>query len=129
MMKNIRYYPAVFHPEAVGYSVSFPDIEGCFTQGDTLEEAVEMAQDAVGLMLEDCAEVPVPSDPARLRLEQGDFVVAIPFDALAFKRRRDNRAVKKTLSIPSWLNEEAEAAHINFSGVLQEALKRKLNIG
>ena len=128
-MKKIRYYPAVFHPEAEGYSVSIPDIEGCFTQGDTLEEAVEMAQDAIGLMLEDCAELPAPSDPAQLCTGPGDFVVAVPFDALDFKRRRDNRSVKKTLSIPSWLNEEAEAAHINFSGVLQEALKRKLNIG
>ena len=106
-----------------------PDIEGCFTQGDTLEEAVEMAQDAIGLMLEDCAELPAPSDPAQLCPGPGDFVVAVPFDALDFKRRRDNRSVKKTLSIPSWLNEEAEAAHINFSGVLQVALKRKLNIG
>ena len=88
-----------------------------------------MAQDAIGLMLEDCAEFPTPSDPARLHPETGDFVVVVPFDALAFKRQRDNRAVKKTLSIPSWLNEEAEAAHINFSGVLQEALKKKLNIG
>lgn len=128
-MKNIRYYPAIFHPEEVGYSVSVPDIAGCCTQGDTLDEAVEMAQDAIGLMLEDCAELPTPSDPARLRPEAGDFVVVVPFDALAFKRQRDNRAVKKTLSIPSWLNEEAEAAHINFSGVLQEALKKKLNIG
>lgn len=128
-MKNIRYYPAIFHPEEVGYSVSVPDIAGCCTQGDTLDEAVEMAQDAIGLMLEDCAEFPTPSDPARLHPETGDFVVVVPFDALAFKRQRDNRAVKKTLSIPSWLNEEAEAAHINFSGVLQEALKKKLNIG
>ena len=128
-MKNIRYYPAIFHPEEVGYSVSVPDIAGCCTQGDTLDEAVEMAQDAIGLMLEDCAEFPTPSDPARLLPEAGDFVVVVPFDALAFKRQRDNRAVKKTLSIPSWLNEEAEAAHINFSGVLQEALKKKLNIG
>ena len=128
-MKNIRYYPAIFHPEEVGYSVSVPDIAGCCTQGDTLDEAVEMAQDAIGLMLEDCAGFPTPSDPARLHPEAGDFVVVVPFDALAFKRQRDNRAVKKTLSIPSWLNEEAEAAHINFSGVLQEALKKKLNIG
>ena len=128
-MKNIRYYPALFHPEEVGYSVTVPDLEGCCTQGDTLAEAVEMAQDAIGLMLEDCAELPAASDPAQLTVEAGDFVVVIPFDALAYKRRRGRRSVKKTLSIPSWLNEEAEAAHINFSHVLQEALKEKLNIG
>ena len=127
-MRNV-YYPAIFHPEDVGgYSVSVPDIEGCFTQGDTMDEAVEMAQDAIGLMLEDCAETPKASTPAQLHLEAGDFVVVIPFDALAYKRRHDNRSVKKTLSIPSWLNEEAEAAHLNFSGILQEALKAKLKI-
>ena len=128
-MKNIRYYPAIFHPEEVGYLVVVPDIEGCCTQGDTLDEAVEMTQDAIGLMLEGCADLPAASDPARLQPESEDFVVVVPFDALAFRRQRNNRAVKKTLSIPSWLNEEAEAAHINFSSVLQEALKKKLNIG
>ena len=123
-------YPAVIRKTEEGkFQASFPDLECCYAEGDTLEEAVEMAQDAIGLMLEDCAELPAPSDPAQLCPGPGDFVVAVPFDALDFKRRRDNRSVKKTLSIPSWLNEEAEAAHINFSGVLQEALKRKLNIG
>ena len=128
-MKNIRYYPALFHPEEVGYSVTVPDLEGCCTQGDTLDEAVEMAQDAIGLMLEDCAELPAASDPAQLTVEAGDFVVVIPFDALAYKRRRGRRSVKKTLSIPSWLTEDAEAAHNTYSHVQQEALKEKLNIG
>lgn len=127
-MKNI-YYPVIFHPEEVGYSVSVPDVEGCCTQGDTLDEAVEMVQDAIGLMLEDSAELPTASDPAKIHPEEGDFVLVVPFDFSAYKRRHDTRAVKKTLSIPSWLNQEAEAAHLNFSGVLQEALKQKLNIG
>ena len=51
---NAIFYPAIFHPEETGYSVEIPDIEGCFTQGDTMDEAVRMAQDALGLMLEDC---------------------------------------------------------------------------
>ena len=51
---NAIFYPAIFHPEETGYSVEIPDIEGCFTQGDTMDEAVRMAQDAIGLMLEDC---------------------------------------------------------------------------
>ena len=44
---NAVFYPAVFHPEATGYSVTVPDIEGCFTQGDTMDEALRMAQDAI----------------------------------------------------------------------------------
>lgn len=126
-MKNI-FYPAVFHPEEVGFSVTVPDIDGCFTQGDTMDEAIEMAQDAIGLMLEDVKDYPAPSDPSAIQAEEGDFVAMIPFNWVDYKRRNDNKAVKKTLTIPSWLNEAAEAAHINFSGVLQDALVVKLNI-
>lgn len=126
-MRNI-FYPVVFHPEEVGYSVSVPDIEGCFTQGDTIDETLEMIQDAIGLMLEDCEEIPSPSDPREIKTDGKDFVVVVPFDMVAYNRRHDTRSVKKTLSIPSWLNEAAETAHLNFSSVLQEALKAKLNI-
>ncbi len=126
-MKNI-FYPAVFHPEEVGYSVSIPDIEGCYTQGETMDEALEMAQDAIGLLLEDRKDYPAPSDIADIKTEAGDFVAMVPFNWADYKRRNDDRAVKKTLTVPSWLNEAAEAAHLNFSGVLQEALMAKLDI-
>lgn len=125
-MKN-AYYPAVFHPEEVGYSVFIPDIEGCSTQGDTIDEAVEMAKDAIGLMLEGISEYPQATTPSNLSPEGEDFVVMIPFNAAEYARK-NNRSVKKTLSLPAWLNEAAEAAHLNFSGVLQEALKAKLGM-
>lgn len=125
-MKN-TYYPAVFHPEEAGYSVFIPDIEGCSTQGDTMDEAVEMAKDAIGLMLDGAGEYPKASTPSALSLADGEFVVMIPFNPAEYARK-NNRAVKKTLSLPAWLNEAAEAAHLNFSGVLQEALKAKLGI-
>lgn len=125
-MKNI-YYPAIFHPEEVGYSVFVPDIEGCSTQGDTMDEAVEMAKDAIGLTLEGLNEYPQASSPSVLSLEDGEFVVVIPFNPVEYARK-NNRSVKKTLSLPAWLNEAAEAAHLNFSGVLQEALKAKLDM-
>ncbi len=126
-MKNI-YYPAIFHPEEIGFSVSVPDVEGCYTQGNTMEEAVEMTQAAIGLMLEDMDNFPLPSSAAHIQTEGEDFVVVIPFNREEYQRQHSHRAVKKTLSLPQWLNEEAEAAHINFSGVLQEALKARLNI-
>lgn len=125
-MKNM-YYPAIFHPEETGFSVSVPDLEGCFTQGDTMDEAVEMAQDAIGLMLEGVSEYPRASVPSVFTLEGNDFIVIIPFDRMEYNRKHNSRSVKKTLSLPAWLNEAAEAAHINFSGVLQEALEAKLN--
>lgn len=78
MLPTIRY-PAVFHPETVGFSVSFPDVEGCFTQGDTLAEAEAMAQEALALALEDRPAFPSPSAPADIPLEEGDRIVTIPF--------------------------------------------------
>lgn len=120
------FYPVVFHPEEVGYSVNVPDIDGCCTQGENLSEAVAMVQDAIGLALEDCREYPKPSSPADLKPDAGDFVVMVEFDEAAYKKQF--KVVKKTLTIPSWLNEKAEAAHINFSGVLKEALEARLGI-
>ena len=95
---NAIFYPAIFHPEESGYSVEIPDIEGCFTQGDTMDEAVRMAQDAIGLMLEDCKVCPEPSVPSALHVDPEDFVVMVPFDMEEYEKRY--RPVKKTLSIP-----------------------------
>ena len=120
-----RYYPAVFHPEESGFSVYIPDIDGCFTQGDTMDEACRNAEDAIGLCLEqyeaDGKAYPEPAAPPAL--EPGDFTVLIAFDELDYRRRNDSRAVKKTLTIPAWLDREATKRHINFSAVLQDALK------
>lgn len=123
---NTIFYPAVFHPEETGYSVTIPDIDGCFTQGDTMDEAVSMAQDAIGLMLEDQENFPKPSLPSALAVDSGDFVAMVPFDMEAYQKQF--KPVKKTLSTPGWLNDAAEAAHINFSGVLQEGLKSELGL-
>lgn len=123
---NTVFYPAVFHPEETGYSVTIPDIEGCFTQGDTMDEAVAMAQDAIGLMLEEVQTCPKPSLPSALAVDPGDFVVMVPFDMAEYQKQF--KPVKKTLSIPGWLNDAAEAAHINFSGVLQKGLKSELGL-
>lgn len=126
---NKVFYPAVFHPEEQGYSVTIPDIDGCFTQGDTLEEAMDMAVDAIGLCLEGCAgSFPPASNPVDMKPDSGDFVTLVPFDMLAYRKKHETRAVKKTLTIPSWLNEAAEEQHINFSSVLQSALKKQLHI-
>lgn len=126
------YYPAVFQKEDVGYSVWLNDVSGCISQGDTFEEAVENIKDALGLCLEamadEHAELPDPSAPESIILEPDQFVVIIEFDKLAYLKKHDKKAVKKTLSIPAWLNVAAEEQHINFSAVLQSALKEKLNI-
>lgn len=121
-------YPAVFHKEEEGYSVFVPDLPGCFSQGDTLEEAFDMTYDAIGLCLEDLAEPPAPSEPNQVLCPSGDFTSLIPFDMIEYKKKHENRSVKKTLTIPSWLNSLAEEQHVNFSGLLQEALRQHLGV-
>ena len=126
---NKLYYPAIFHPEETGYSVSVPDLDGCFSEGDTLEEAMDMTCDAIGLCLEEYAGAyPTPSNPADIQAETGDFISLVPFDPLQYRRKHNTRAVKKTLTIPSWLNALAEERHINFSRVLQAALLDRLHL-
>lgn len=129
---NRIFYPVVFHPEDVGFSVSVPDIDGCFTQGDTMAEAVAMAQDAMGLMLEDYFKsgqpLPAPSLPGDIPLEPGDFVTMVEFDEAAYRKRHDRRSVKKTLTLPAWLDQLAEENGVNFSQTLQTALKRELGV-
>ena len=128
MNKNIIFYPAVFTPEEIGFSVVVPDIEGCFSEGDSLSEACLYVKDAIGLCLEDMEEFPAPSNPQSIELKENEFLVLIEFDMVKYKQRTSKRAVKKTLSIPAWLNEEAERRHVNFSGVLSAALKNHLNL-
>lgn len=125
-------YPAVFHPNADDGSitVSVPDLPGCITEGKNLANAIYMAQDAVASWLwdaENCKEeIPVPSAPAQVTAPE--FVNYVYADTDEFRRKNDSRAVKKTLSIPSWLNSMAEQAGVNFSQVLQDALKERLHV-
>ena len=125
-------YPAIITKEENGYSVFFPDIDGCFTCGDTLPEAMEMAEDALCLMLydheEDGEPIPTASDVKAMQKETAEIVSLVYCDTVEYRKLHDNRAVKKTLTIPNWLNTLSERAGINFSTVLQEALKAKLDI-
>ncbi|WP_251316099.1 type II toxin-antitoxin system HicB family antitoxin [Flintibacter muris] len=128
------YYPAIMHPEDEGgYSVWLHDVSGCISQGETLPEAVENIKDALGLYYEDAAEgkstLPAPSAPNGAELESGEFVVMIEFSPSEYLKASSTKAVKKTLSIPAWLNNMAEAQQLNFSAVLQSALVERLNAG
>jgi predicted RNase H-like HicB family nuclease len=124
-MKTKYAYPAIFEKENTGYFVKFPDIHPCYTEGETLEEAVIMATDALESRIEVALErgesLPPPSDIDTLG---GHRVMLIVADVENIKSQ--TRYVKKTLSIPHWLNVAAEKEHLNFSGVLQEALKERL---
>jgi len=123
-------YPAVFTPLADGYDVHVPDLPGCRTCGDNLAEAIEMAEDAASQWLWDAEndKEQAPAASSMLPHAAPQFISLIKADTEIYRRKADNRAVKKTLSIPAWLNHKAEAEHVNFSGILQEALKERLHI-
>lgn len=126
----LTIYPAVFHKEDDSYWVEFPDLEGCQTCGDKLQDTMLLAQEALGLyivsLLEDGKLPPHPTDIESLTPEKGAFVTLVAVDPDIY--RRNTKAIKKTLTIPAWLNEEAEKKHINFSSILQEALKQELSL-
>lgn len=126
-------YPAIFTPEEDGtYSIDFPDLEGCYTCGDSIEDGLEMAEDVLALVLygyeKDGREIPAPSAPSALTLSGNEFVNYVACDTMAYRKMYNNKAVKKTLTIPEWLNEAASAMGLNFSQVLQEALLQKMQI-
>ena len=127
------FYPAIFHnDEKGGYWISFPDFPECMTQGETMEEAYEMAVEALGLCIDDRLRneesLPEVSAPVDYILQEGDFSCLIEFDLVQYRKKHNTKSVKKTLSIPEWLNEAAMEHDINFSQVLQEALMKKMGI-
>ncbi len=127
------FYPAIFHnDEKGGYWISFPDFPECMTQGETMEEAYEMAVEAMGLCIDDRLRneesLPEVSAPVDYILQEGDFFCLIEFDLVQYRKKHNTKSVKKTLSIPEWLNEAAMEHDINFSQVLQEALMKKMGI-
>ena len=128
---NKLFYPAIFHKaEEGGFWITFPDIPECMTQGEDMQQAYEMAVDALGLAITSRKQahesIPAPSQPYDLTVEEGELCVVIEFDMRAYQKRTNSKAVKKTLSIPQWLNEEAMEMGVNFSQVLQEALIQKI---
>ena len=130
-MKKL-FYPAIFHKaEEGGFWITCPDFPECMSQGNDIQQAYEMAVDALGLAItsreEEKLEIPSPSEPYQLNIAADEFCVVVEFDMLAYRKRTNSKAVKKTLTIPEWLNEEATSLGINFSQVLQEALMQKVN--
>ena len=116
-----KVYPAIMHKEG-GFWVEFPDLEGCQTAGETLEETLGLAEEALGLYLvsleENEQEIPKASNIEDIKADEGD-VIYIYTDMNAY--RRDTKAVKKMVSIPAWLAKEADKKTISLSKVLQDA--------
>lgn len=126
-------YPACFYPEGNGqFSVIFPDLGGIATYGNNLEDAISMATDLLCTWVLECKkdkeQLPEPSNIKEVEIEsEGAFANLIVADIEAYTAK-NNRSVKKTLTIPAWLNDIAEKEGVNFSQVLQNALKEQLRV-
>ena len=123
-------YPAILYPDNGQIGVKVPDLPGCFTYGKDIAEALLMAQDAVGAWLwtAESRQVHIPLASESLATKNGESTTLVAVDTDEYRRANDTRAVKKTLSIPSWLNHQAEQANAPFSQILQQGLKEYLHI-
>ena len=135
-MKNV--YPAFFTITDTIILVEVPDLE-ILTEGKDMKNAIEMARDAIELKCvsveDDKKEIPLPSEISSLDVNNGTFaedgttvISLVDIDSEEYRRKIDTKAVRKNVTIPSWLNYEAEHAGINISRVLQEALMEVLNV-
>ncbi|MCL2082688.1 MAG: type II toxin-antitoxin system HicB family antitoxin [Oscillospiraceae bacterium] len=124
-------YPVVFTKLTDGYAAHAPDFP-LDTQGDDLAEAIEMARDAIGIMgidmEDDKKPFPKPSGLENVTCEADEFISMVDIDFTEYRRANERRTVRRNVSLPSWLNMEAEKAGINVSSILQAALKQELQI-
>jgi predicted RNase H-like HicB family nuclease len=126
MLKKV--YPAIFETDPVGYGIYFPDIEGASTQGKDVAEGLEMASDALGIMLADLVErgqvLPEPTPMHEVKVEKKtQFVTLVAVDLADYLEM--NAPVKKTLQIPKWADMQAKKIGLNFSQTLTEAILEK----
>lgn len=129
MKEQLTVFPAIFTYDGNYYNVDFIDLQGCSTFGNSIQEAYTMAQDAMGLYLDNLINFPKPTlDFSNINIGKNQFISFVSIDMEEYRKKFNNKAVKKTLTIPAWLNYLSEKNNINFSQVLQEALKEKLGI-
>lgn len=132
MKKDNYIFPAILDYADDGITIEFPDLPGCVSCADTDEEALYMAKDALRgwLMVAEDNEMEI-SEPTPLKkvvLEENQRVVLVEVCLAFYRDAYRNRSVKKTLTIPAWLNDLAEKENVNFSFALQNALKQQLKI-
>lgn len=133
MKKPDRYvYPAVLtYEDGYEIAVTFPDLPGCATSGETDTEALMMAKEALGLHLwgmeNDGDELPAPSSIRNIELEAGEIVALVEVYMPSVRLSQENRSVNRTVTLPAWLNAQAMERGVNFSQVLQDALRAEIN--
>jgi len=126
-------YPAVFEREdTVGYSIYFPDVDGCYTQAEDIAEGIENAVDALCLMMYELEKqeksIPKCSNIKNIEVGEDDFATMIACDTQFYKNYYEGKSVKINATIPLWLKEAGEKHHVNFSQILQTGVKEYLQI-
>ena len=131
-MKDKYIYPAILTYADDGISIEFPDLPGCLPCANNTEEALKNAKEALELHLygmeEDGDEIPKPTDIKEIKLEKNQVVILVEVWMGLVRDEIENKSINKNLTIPKWLNDLAEKNHVNFSQVLQVALKEYLGI-
>jgi len=130
--KDTYVFPAIFTYEEDGISIEFPDLPGCLSCADTTDEAIRMAKEALALHLygmeEDNDKIPKDTPINNINLLKNQIPLLIEVHMPLYRTAIENQSIKKTLTIPQWLNKIAEQNKINFSQVLQSALKEQLGL-
>ena len=130
-MKEKYIYPCVVYEEDGVYYADFRDFNGCFTDGESLEELIINVKDVLEgtlfTLLKNNLEIPEPT-MKKIELKGNEFLVYVDVWLTPIINKIKNQTVKKTLTIPKWLNDEAEKRSVNFSSLLQTALKQYLDI-
>jgi len=124
-------YSAVLSSNEDGQiSITIPDLAGCYSYGENEADALFMGQDALEMWLWNAenTNLDIPEPSKELPLKAGERLTLIAADTNEYRRKHDAKSVKKTLSIPSWLNYQAEQANAPFSQILQEGLKQYLGV-
>lgn len=125
-------FPAILTKEDNSYGIYFVDLPGCVAVGDTAEETIELAKEGLALHLwgmeHDSEAIPKPTPIEKIKVSTNETLCIIDVNMFNIRAKMDNRVVKKTLTIPWYLNEQAEKRKINFSQLLQSALRTKLGL-
>ncbi|MDR2879381.1 MAG: type II toxin-antitoxin system HicB family antitoxin [Fusobacteriales bacterium] len=131
MIKKDTYiFPAIFEAEGAYYNISFPDLKNALTFGKGMEEALYMAKEMLGIYLYslevDNVDIPEPTFPGKIKVNEDGFVQLIEVYMPPIRDEQENRHIRKNVSISKWVNDLAIKNKINFSAVLEAALKEKL---
>ncbi|MCI8674455.1 MAG: HicB family protein [Lachnospiraceae bacterium] len=125
-MLNLTYLAVLEPGEDGSYSVSFPDLPGCFSYGNNLTEAQRMAEEAASLhvygMERDGDEIPTPSLNLPRESTEGNVVMPVTIHPDLYRAKRDNERIKTNITLPAWLKRIAEDQKVNYSRLLETAL-------